>query len=381
MTDRIYLSKADVTEVEEQFVLAALRSGWIAPLGPDVDAFEREIAERIGVRNALALSSGTAALHLALVHLGARPGTVVVLPSMTFAASANAVIYTGAEPVFVDSRADDGNVDPDLLVETVDELRREGREVVAAMTVDLFGRTCDYGIIEPALAEREVPIVEDAAEALGATYGGRAAGSFGRTAALSFNGNKIMTTSGGGMLLSDDTDLINHARKLSTQAREPVPWYEHTEVGYNYRLSNILAALGRGQLSRLDAMIARRREIRQRYVETLVDAPLRFLGQGEARADSEDNYWLTTAVLESEHPDSTPLLAELNSHGIEARHLWKPMHLQPIFAQARFVGPGVCDALFARGLTLPSGSALTDDQVDRVCEHFRVLDLQGVSTS
>ena len=373
MTERIYLSKADVTEVEEQFVLAALRSGWVAPLGPDVDAFEREIAERVGVRHALALSSGTAALHLALVHLGARPGTAVVLPSMTFAASANAVVYTGAEPVFVDSRADDGNVDPDLLVETVDDLRREGREVVAAMTVDLFGRSCDYGAIEPALSDRGVPLVEDAAEALGATYGGRAAGSFGRTAALSFNGNKIMTTSGGGMLLSDDDDLISHARKLSTQAREPVPWYEHTEVGYNYRMSNILAALGRGQLTRLDDMMSRRQEIRQRYAAALEGAPVRFLGVGSSRPGDMDNCWLTAAVVEESHVDVNHVIQSLNDAAIEARHLWKPMHRQPLFSKARFVGAGVCEDLFATGLTLPSGSGLSDQQVDQVIEHLRRL--------
>ncbi|WP_130011446.1 DegT/DnrJ/EryC1/StrS family aminotransferase [Serinicoccus sediminis] len=373
MTDRIYLSKAEVTEVEEEYVLAALRSGWIAPLGPDVDAFEREVADRVGVRHALALSSGTAALHLALIHLGARPGTVVVLPSMTFAASANAVVYTGAEPVFVDSRADDGNVDPHLLVDAVDALRREGREVVAAMTVDLFGRACDYETIEPALADRGIPLVEDAAEALGATYGGRAAGSFGRAAALSFNGNKIMTTSGGGMLLSDDEELIAHARKLSTQAREPVPWYEHTEVGYNYRMSNILAALGRGQLTRLDDMMSRRREIRRRYARALDGVPLRFLGEGGTRSGEMDNCWLTTAVVDQPRANIDQVIEALNDEAVEARHLWKPMHRQPVFSEAQFFGKGVCEDLFAKGLTLPSGSGLSDQQVDVVIEHLRRL--------
>ncbi|UFU07266.1 DegT/DnrJ/EryC1/StrS family aminotransferase [Ruania halotolerans] len=367
---RILLSQPDVTEIEEQFVLDAVRSGWIAPLGPHVDAFEAEVAERVGVRHALALSSGTAALHLALVHLGARPGTVVVLPSMTFAASANAVAYTGAEPVFVDSRAGDGNVDPALLIDAVDTLRAEGREVVAAMMVDLFGRACDYAEIEPALAERGVPLLEDAAEALGATYRGRAAGSFGRAAALSFNGNKIMTTSGGGMLLSDDGDLITHARKLSTQAREPMPWYEHTEIGYNYRLSNVLAALGRGQLTRLDSMIARRREIREMYISALADLPVRFLGEEPGRAHEDDNCWLTTLVVEDPAVDVTEVIATLGDSGIEARHLWKPMHLQPVFAGTQFVGSGVVDDLFVRGLALPSGSALADDDVARVCEQL-----------
>lgn len=252
LMSRIFLSKADVGSVEEQFVLDALRSGWVAPLGPDVDAFEAEIAGRLGVAGALALSSGTAALHLALLHLGAGPGNCVVLSSMTFAASANAVAYTGATPVFVDSQANDGNVDPGLLIDAVDTLVAEGQKVAAVMTVDLFGRCAEYGSISAELARRGIPLVEDAAEALGAQYEGHTAGSFGRAAALSFNGNKIMTTSGGGMLVSDDLELIERARYLSTQARQPVPWYEHTDIGYNYRLSNLLAALGRAQLSRLE---------------------------------------------------------------------------------------------------------------------------------
>lgn len=366
MNERIYLSMADVTEVEERHVLRALRSGWVAPLGPDVDAFEREMAKQVGVKHALALSSGTAALHLALLHLGARPGTVVVLPSLTFAASANAVIYTGAEPVFVDSQASDGNVDPHLLIEAVDVLRAEGREVVAAMTVDLFGRACDYDVIEPALAERGVPLLEDSAEALGASHNGRAAGSFGTAAALSFNGNKIMTTSGGGMLLSDDAGLIHHARKLSTQAREPVPWYEHSEIGYNYRLSNILAALGRGQLERLGEMIARRRAIRERYATAFEDLQLTLLGRKDAqRGDGEDNCWLTTMTME-QGPGPDAVVEEMTARQIEVRHLWKPMHMQPAFSGARFYGQNVSEDIFARGIAVPSGPALTDDQVDWV---------------
>lgn len=366
MNERIYLSKADVTDLEERYVLDALRSGWIAPLGPHVDLFEREIVTRVGVQHALALSSGTAALHLGLLHMGARPGVVVVLPTLTFAATANAVLYTGAEPVFVDSQASDGNVNPDLLIEAVDVLRAEGRDVVAAITVDLFGRACEYDVLEPALAERGVPLLEDSAEALGASFGGRAAGSFGEAAALSFNGNKIMTTSGGGMLLSNNEDLIHHARKLSTQAREPVPWYEHTEIGYNYRLSNILAALGRGQLERLDSMINRRREIRERYALALETVPATLLGRvGTLRKDDTDNCWLTTLTID-EGPGADAVVAEMTALGIEVRHLWKPMHMQPVFSRARVFGGGVSEELFNRGVALPSGSALTNDQVDRV---------------
>lgn len=377
MPEPIHLSKADVTELEEQYVVDAIRSGWCAPLGPDVDAFEAEVAEFVGVENALALSSGTAALHLALLELGAGPGTVVVAPTMTFAATVNAIVYTGATPVFVDGRREDANIDPDLLVEAVDTLRAEDVDVAAVLTVDLFGRACDYAAIEPALATRGIPLVEDAAEALGARRGGRGAGSFGGVAAVSFNGNKIMTTSGGGMLLSNDRDLVAHARKLSTQAREPVPWYEHAEIGYNYRLSNLLAAFGRAQLSRLPEMIARRRSIRERYAAALEPSGAVLLGGG----DGEDNCWLTAVVLPSERlPDGVgPVIGALNSQAIEARHLWKPMHGQPVFAGTRSFLNGTTDELFATGLLLPSGSALSDDDVERVVEAV-VAQLELAST-
>ena len=368
---RIHLSKAEVTEVEERFVLDAMRSGWIAPLGPHVDAFETEVAERVGVRGALALSSGTAALHLALLELGARPGTMVVLPSMTFVASANAVIYTGATPVFVDSQASDGNVDPDLLIEAIDTLSREGEKVAAVMTVDLFGRCADYSSISDAVSDRSIPLVEDAAEALGASHAGRSAGSFGAVAALSFNGNKIMTTSGGGMLLSDDLDLLERCRYRSTQSRLPAAHYEHSEVGYNYRLSNILAALGRGQLTRLDDMIAKRRAIRQMYAEGLSNVPgVRILSRASRGGDVEDNCWLTSIVLDPAVVTTSvdAVIKALDEQDIEARHLWKPMHLQPLFLEARAFLNGTSERLFATGLSLPSGSNLTNDDIRKVLE-------------
>lgn len=369
LMSRVFLSKADVGQVEEDFLLDALRSGWVAPLGPHVDAFEAEIAERVGVASGLALSSGTAALHLALLVLGAKPGTVVLCSSMTFAASANAIAYTGAAPVFVDSVLEDGNVDPSLLLHAADTLRSEGVDVVAAMVVDLFGRCADYDVICSGLAERGIPLVEDAAESLGASRSGRAAGSFGRAAVLSFNGNKVMTTSGGGMLLSDDLALVERARYLSTQARQPVTWYEHVDVGYNYRLSNILAALGRAQLSRLDAMIARRRFIRERYVDSLSGiAGLSFLHPVAELGDHVDNCWLTCLQLDQRTSSVMPqeLIAKLDADDIEARFLWKPMHLQPVFARARSFVTGQAECLFRCGVTLPSGSSLSDDDVDRV---------------
>lgn len=370
---RIHLSKADIGDLEETYVLDALRSGWVAPLGPHVDAFEREVAERVGVAAAVALSSGTAALHLGLIGVGVGAGSAVLCPTLTFAATANAIRYTGAEPVFVDAREADGNLDVELALETVDRLRAEGRAVSALVAVDLFGRCVDYSHLERGLADRGVPLVEDAAESLGARFEGRAAGSFGAVAALSFNGNKILTTSGGGMLLTDDPAMAGRARHLATQAREPVPWYEHREVGYNYRLSNLLAAVGRAQLVRLDAMIARRRWIRSCYVDAVGALPgVRFLG-GPSAPGTVDNGWLTVLVLQPglARCSAAHLVDRLAASNIEARPIWKPMHRQPVNAGAGAVVTGVAERLFATGLALPSGSSMSDDDLDRVITVLR----------
>lgn len=365
----IYLSKADVGPLEEKWVLKAVRSGYVAPLGPMVDEFERRVAERCGVSHALALSSGTAALHLLLLHVGARPGTFVILPTMTFAATVNAVRYTGATPYFVDVQASDANIDVDLMLRAIDGLQARGEEVAAVVTVDLYGRCCDYTRIEPALESRGVPLIEDAAEALGASHRERPAGSFGLGAALSFNGNKIMTTSGGGMLLSNDGNVIERARYLSTQARLPVPWYEHEEVGYNYRLSNILAGLGIAQLSRLDEFIARRRQIRDIYAELASRLPgARLLGRDAQTSDAADNCWLTSLVCGhltlEENVDG--IVSRLGQDRIEVRHLWKPLHAMPAYAESPAELTGVAAELFRTGVNLPSGAGLTDDEVERV---------------
>lgn len=367
---RILMSKATVGPEEEEALIRAIRSGWVTPLGPEVDAFEAEICERTGRRHALALSSGTAALHLALLELGAKPGVCVVLSSMTFAATANAVSYTGAEAVFVDSRESDGNVEPELMLEAIRVLQGEGREVVAAVPVDLFGRCVEYDVLEVGLAELGVPMLADAAESLGATFKGKAAGAYGRAAAFSFNGNKIMTTSGGGMLVSDDVELINRARYLSTQARQSAPWYEHTEVGYNYRMSNILAAIGRAQLAKLDEFIARRRAIRQMYVDAFADIDgLRFLGSAEDLDGTAENCWLTAIDLGTEvGVTADEMVAHLDAIDIEGRHLWKPMHLQPLWKDSRAFVNGASETLFQRGVTLPSGFGLTDGEIERVIE-------------
>ncbi len=365
MTGRIYLSPPDVGPLEESYVLRAIRSGWVAPLGPEVEAFEREVADRVGTAGALALNSGTSALHLALLALGAGPGSVVVAPTMTFAATANAAVYTGAEPVFVDCDPATGNMDVAALAEMLGLLRRSGEKVAAVLIADMFGTCADYDALLPVCEAAGVPVVEDAAQALGATYRGRPAASFGRLSALSFNGNKIITTSGGGMLLSDDEALLARCRHLATQAREPVPHYEHVDVGYNYRLSNLLAALGRAQLHRLDGMMRRRRLVRERYAKLFSGVPgVRLLGDG----DEGSNCWLTSIVVDPERTGwaAAELGAHLSARDIETRHVWKPMHRQPVFAGCRSVVTGASDRLFAQGLTLPSGSVLDDGRLARV---------------
>lgn len=367
-TDRILMSKPDVGELEEEYVIAAIRSGWIAPLGPDVDAFEGEIAKRAGVEHAVALASGTAALHLGLLSLGVGKNDIVVTSTMTFAATANAIIYTGATPYFVDSDAITGNIDPDLLEQALTSLEQAGTPAAAVIPVDLLGKTADYSRIEPICTAHDVPIFCDAAESLGASHGGRAAGAFGRAGVFSFNGNKIMTTSGGGMFVTDDADLATHVRYLSTQARQPVVHYEHTEIGYNYRMSNLLAALGRAQLSRLNDMIERRRQWRQRYRDFVEGREGIIVFGGED--DRDDNFWLSSIIV---NPAVAPVPASivqerLSDRNVEARPLWKPMHLQPVFADAPRLVNGSSEGLFEHGLTLPSGSAMTDEQFERVLD-------------
>jgi dTDP-4-amino-4,6-dideoxygalactose transaminase len=373
VTGQVLLSAPDVGALEEQYVVAALRSGWIAPAGPDVDAFEREVAARVGAGHAVALSSGTAALHLALLTAGVAPGDLVVVPTLTFAATVNAVVYTGARPVFVDCEPGSGNVDADLLADLLARLSAERAPVRAVLAVDLLGQCADYDRILALGEHFGVPVIEDAAEALGATYRGRAAGSFGRSAALSFNGNKVMTTSGGGMLLTSDAAIAARARYLATQARQPVAHYEHTEVGYNYRLSNLLAALGRAQLCRLDAMIARRRALRDRYAKLFAPVDgVRILGDAD-----DGNAWLTAILVEPAEAgwSGADLGAHLAAAGVETRPMWKPMHLQPAFAGARSRLTGEAQRLFETGLVLPSGSALDDEQIAWVTG--RVLDFLG----
>jgi dTDP-4-amino-4,6-dideoxygalactose transaminase len=362
VTFDVLLSPPDAGEVEEQYVLRALRSGWVAPAGPDLEMFEREVASRVGRAHAVALSSGTAALHLALISWGVGPGDVVPVSTLTFAASVNAICYTGATPWFVDSESESGNINPELLDRALRQLRDDGRPVPCVVPVDLLGTCVDHDALTAVAARYDVRILADAAESMGSSRDGRPSASLGDAAVLSFNGNKVMTTSGGGMLVTDDADLARHVRKLSTQAREPVSHFEHTEIGYNYRLSNILAALGRAQLSRLDAMIERRREWRRRYADLVADIPgVRVLGDPTAQ---QDNAWLTALVID---PDTAPFTArslheEFTAAAVETRPLWKPMHQQPVFSKNEGTLDGTSDGLFERGLTLPSGSGMSEGQ-------------------
>ncbi len=363
---QVYLSTPDTGPVEESFVVDAMRSGWVAPAGPHLGAFERELALRCGRSHAVALSSGTAALHLALLELGVGPGSVVVIPTLTFIATANSVLYTGAEPVFVDCDPVTGNLDPALLGEVVATLRTQGAKVAAVVTVDLLGKCVDYPPVEGICAAYDIPLVEDAAEALGANHKGRPAGSFGAAAVLSFNGNKIMTTSGGGALLTDNSHFADRVRYRSTQARQPFPHYEHTELGFNYRMSNVLAAIGRAQLLRLDDMVTRRRAMRERYTAHFASVGGVTIFQRDG--DASDNCWLTALIVD---PDQTGWQAgdlgkAFTAADIETRPLWKPMHQQPVFAQARSFLTGAADALFEQGLALPSGSALTAAEIERI---------------
>nr|WP_240742246.1 aminotransferase class I/II-fold pyridoxal phosphate-dependent enzyme [Micromonospora zingiberis] len=357
----MHLSAPDVGPLEESYLVSALRSGWVAPVGPELAAFEREIADRVGVAHAVALSSGTAALHLGLLALGVGPAHVVVVPTLTFVATANAVSYTGARPVFVDCDPATGNIDVALLAPLLEQLRSSGRQVGAVLPVDIFGSCADYSALLPICAAAGVPVVEDAAEALGAVHRGRPAGSFGHAAVLSFNGNKIITTSGGGMLLSDDGVLAERVRYLSTQARLPLPHYEHPEVGYNYRLSNLLAAVGRAQLRRLDHMVTRRRQLRKLYADLFAAVPgVRLL----AHSDDLSNCWLTCIVVDPEAAGwrARDLADHLAARGIETRPIWKPLHLQPAYAGAEALVTGAAQHLFENGLALPSGSVLTEHQ-------------------
>ena len=363
---RIFLSAPDVGELESKYVAEAIASGWVAPAGPDLNEFESEVARRVSITHAVALSSGTAGLHLGLLALDVSPGDVVITSTMTFAATANAITYVGAKPYFVDSSRETGNVDVALMAEAASQVQASGRRIGALLPVDLLGKCGDMDALATLAADLGVPLLVDAAEAMGASYGGRAAGSFGDASVLSFNGNKIMTTSGGGMFLTGDAELARRVRYLSTQARQAFKHYEHIDIGYNYRLSNILAALGRAQLARLDQSLARRRQIRESYRAAFAGIAGVSIFGGD---DSSDNCWLTSIIVEESAGWTPAQLCEyLDERDIESRPLWKPMHLQPVFRDSERLVNGNAEWLFEHGLTLPSGSGMNEADVNRILE-------------
>lgn len=368
---RIYLSPPHLSGEEEKYVREALSTNWVAPLGPHVDAFEREFAITVGSPYALAVSSGTAGLHLALIEAGVGPGDEVLVSTLTFAASVNPICYLGARPVFVDSEPLSWNMDPDLLQEELDKRAREGRLPKAVVVVHLYGQSADLDPIAAACANYEIPLIEDAAEALGSTYKGRSPGTVGLAGVYSFNGNKIITTSGGGMLVSASEVLVQHARKLATQARDPAPHYEHSEIGYNYRMSNILAGIGRAQLRVLHDRVQARRRNFEYYRRALADlAGLSF--QPEAPW-GQHTRWLTCVLIEPDEfgVDRETVRQALELENIESRPVWKPMHMQPVFRDCPRIRGEVAESLFRHGLCLPSGSNLTESDLCRVVDAIR----------
>lgn len=368
---RILLSPPDVGPDERRLLLEAFDSNWIAPVGPQLEAFEREMAAQVGVPYAVALSSGTASLHLALIIAGVRPGDRVLTSTLTFAATANAIVYVGAEPVLLDVSPDTWTLDPDLLAEELARQASMGRRVGAVIPVDLYGQCADYSRIQAIAQTFGVPVIEDAAEALGATYRGQPAGSFGLCAALSFNGNKIITTSGGGMLVSRERVVVERARHLATQARQPVAHYQHAEVGYNYRMSNLLAAIGRGQLGHLEAKVAKRRAINARYRAALAGCPgLTFMPEASY---GRSTFWLSCVRINHAifGVDREWVRLHLESRDIETRPVWKPLHLQPAFRHCEVRGGRIATRLFEEGLCLPSGSSLRDTEQNRVIAEFK----------
>ncbi|WP_052131575.1 DegT/DnrJ/EryC1/StrS family aminotransferase [Planococcus sp. CAU13] len=374
---KIFLSSPHMTGNEMKYIEEAFRSNWIAPMGPNVDRFEKELAAFTGVEAAAALSSGTAAIHLALDLIGVKQGDTVFCASLTFVASANPILYLGAEPVFIDSEEDTWNMSPRALRRALDDALAEGRLPKAVIVVNLYGQSAKMDELVAICNEYKVPVIEDAAESLGSRYKGKASGSIGKFGIYSFNGNKIITASGGGMLVSNSAHAIQKARFLSSQAKDNAPFYKHSEVGYNYRMSNVLAGIGRAQLEAIDERVAARRAVYERYEKELGDLPaVSFQPEPE---ESFSNRWLTVMLLDPAHTRVTPhrLKRALEAENIEARYVWKPLHTQKLFEAARFYPHerknAVSEKLFKNGLCLPSGSNMTYEDQTRVIQAIRKM--------
>jgi dTDP-4-amino-4,6-dideoxygalactose transaminase len=365
--NRIYLSSPHMSGNEMKYINEAFDQNWIAPLGPNVDAFERTLSEYCGVKHAAALSSGTAAIHLALIILGIKTGDEVLSSSFTFSATVNPIKYLGATPILIDSEADTWNMDPWLLEEAIKDRIKRGKRPKAIITVHLYGMPARMNQILKIAESYEIPVIEDAAEALGSRYMTKPTGSFGTLGILSFNGNKIITTSGGGALISDNEEMIVKARFLSTQARDKAPHYQHTHIGYNYRLSNILAGIGLGQMEVIEDRVKKRRDNFMFYKEHLGNLKgITFIDEPDISFHS--NRWLTTIIIDPKKIgiNREDLQTKLEKENIETRPLWKPMHLQPVFTGSPSYLSGISEGLFANGLCLPSGSNLTDYDRNRI---------------
>lgn len=373
----IYLSPPHLSGLELEFIKDALDSNWIAPLGPHVEAFEREIAEYVGAKSALAVCSGTAAIHLALIVLGVKRGDVVFCSSLTFIGSVNPILYQGAKPVFIDSEPESWNMSAEALKRAFKDFEKKRKLPKAVIVVHIYGQSADMDAIKEICDFYEIPIVEDAAEALGTTYKGKFCGTIGKFGIYSFNGNKIITTSGGGMLVSDEEETIKKAKFFATQAREPVVHYEHKEIGYNYRLSNILAAIGRAQLRVLEERIERKRQIFKKYQKALGDIEgINFMPEVPY---GRSTYWLTVMTIDPKIHKVTPndLVKALADENIEARPVWKPMHMQPVFKNCVFYPHSnnevVSEKLFRTGVCLPSGSSMLEEDQERVIKCIRKI--------
>ncbi|MEW4264781.1 aminotransferase class I/II-fold pyridoxal phosphate-dependent enzyme [Priestia megaterium] len=384
---RIYLSPPHMSGDEQGYIHEAFESNWIAPLGPNVDGFEKEIASYVGVSEAVAVSSGTAAIHLALSLLGVTKGDTVFCSTLTFIASANPIIYQGAEPIFIDSEPETWNMSPQALKRALQDASIQGILPKAVIVVNLYGQSAKMDEILSLCNQYNIPVIEDAAESLGSTYKGKASGTFGKFGVYSFNGNKIITTSGGGMLVSNDVAALQQARFLATQARDSAPHYQHSQLGYNYRMSNILAGVGRAQLQVLENRVEARRQIFGRYYQELAGFPgITFMPE---LSNTKTNRWLTVLTINEKEAgiSAAQLVQAFTDQNIEARPVWKPLHMQPLFQGARYYphseNDDVAQQLFQTGICLPSGSNMTEDDQNRVIQCLkkalsRVLNKEGI---
>lgn len=375
---RIYLASPHMGDLERVFVREAFDTNWVAPIGPNVNNFEKEVAEYVGIKHASALVSGTSAIHLAVKLLGIKTGDIVFCSSLTFAASCNPIIYEGAEPVFIDSEYENLNMSPIALRNAFETYSRKGKLPKAVIVVHLYGQSADMDEIMAICNEYNVPVIEDAAESLGATYKGRQTGTIGKYGIYSFNGNKIITTSGGGMLVSDDEEAIKKSRFWATQARDNERYYQHTELGYNYRMSNVVAGIGRGQIRVLNERIAKKKYIYEKYKDAFND--VEDIEMANVCEYGEPNYWLSIGVLNAESKvKPLDIILALEKENIESRHIWKPMHMQPFYEKYGFFKAhnneevSVAEDIFTRGICLPSDTNMTDEEIERVIKIVKEL--------